>query len=139
MHKPLLFAAAALAISFTGCQTTKLPNRFAKADTNKDGRLTSHEASDFVVIGVFEALDRNKDGKLSLSECAVEAAPATIRDFKKRDANKDGYVTHEEAITYGRKYGVVTSAFKKADKNKDGFLTRQEITAFSGSKEGAPN
>jgi Ca2+-binding EF-hand superfamily protein len=129
----------AAAILFTGCHSTGTVDRFAKADTNKDGKLSANEASDYVVIGVFESLDVNKDGKLSLSECAVEAAPSTVKDFQKRDLNKDGVVTREEAIDYGRKHGLVTKAFVVADKNKDGYLTREEVKAYYGSREGSPN
>jgi len=139
MFKPLILPVAALVLLATGCQSTGSRDRFAKADSNKDGKLTSSEASDFVVIGVFESLDSNGDGKLSLSECAVEGAPATVKDFQKRDANNDGIVTREEAIVYGRKKGLVQKTFPAADTNKDGFLSRKEIATYYGSKEGAPN
>lgn len=141
MMKPALSLAFALttALVFSACQSNGSGDRFAKADANKDGRLTSDEASDFIVIGVFESLDTNKDGRLSLSECAVEGAPATVKDFSKRDLNKDGAVTREEAIAYGRKKGMVQTAFPNADKNKDGYLSRQEVAGYYGSKEGNPN
>ncbi|MFZ4774413.1 MAG: EF-hand domain-containing protein [Terrimicrobiaceae bacterium] len=136
--KRLLLAASALATVFisTGCQTTGTTDRFAKADSNKDGKLTSDEASDYIVIGIFESLDANKDGKLSLSECAVETNAVAVKDFHKRDLNKDGTVTREEAIAYGRKKGMVAKAFPKADKNQDGSLSRAEVNSFYGSKEG---
>ena len=131
MFLPLALAAAFVS---AGCQTAG--DRFAKADKNKDGKLTSDEASDYVVISVFESLDANKDGVLALSECAVEGAPATVKDFQKRDLNKDGKVTREEAIQYGRTKGNVKKAFPQADKNKDGYLTRKEVREFYASKIG---
>lgn len=139
MFKPLILPAAALVLLATGCQSTGPSDRFSKADANKDGKLTSNEASDFVVIGVFESLDSNGDGKLSLSECAVEGAPATVKDFQKRDANNDGIVTREEAIVYGRTKGLFHKVFPAADKNNDGYLSRKEVTSYYGSKEGNPN
>ena len=147
MMKPLLLSVVALALAATGCQSTgskccrtKAPvDRFAQADANKDGKLSPNEASDYYVIAVFASLDANKDGKLSLSECAVDGAPATVKNFKKRDLNHDGYVTLQEAITYARKHGLVVKEFAKADKNHDGYLSRQEVVAFYGSKEGKPN
>lgn len=144
MNKLALLPAAAVALLAAGCQTTgshaaKTPDRFAEADVNKDGKLSRNEASDYVLLGVFECLDVNKDGKLSLSECAVEGAPATVKDFRKRDLNKDGFVTRQEALAYARKHGLVVKEFSKADKNHDGYLTREEIIAFYGSREGRPN
>ena len=139
MNKILLLPVVALALLAAGCRTTGSQDRFAKADANKDGKLTSDEASDFIVLGVFESLDKNKDGKLSLSECAVEGAPATVKNFRKRDLNKDGYVTRQEAVAYARKHGLVQKEFATADKNRDGSLTYEEVIAFYGSKEGNPN
>lgn len=139
MMKRLLLPVAALALASVGCQSTGSVDRFAKADTNKDGKLSSDEASDYIVIGVFESLDTNKDGKLSLSECAVEGAPERVSNFNKRDLNKDGVVTREEAIAYGRKHGMVKKDFAKADKNHDGYLTREEVICYYGSKEGSPH
>ncbi|TSA33401.1 MAG: hypothetical protein D4R65_07850 [Verrucomicrobiaceae bacterium] len=134
--KKILLAVAAIALASTGCQSTGSCDRFAKADANKDGKLTLDEANEYIVIGVFESLDTNKDGKLSLSECAVEGAPETVKDFQKRDLNKDGTVTREEAVAYGRKHGMVRKAFPKADKNHDNSLSREEVNSFYGSKEG---
>lgn len=139
MNKSLLLTVVALALLAAGCRTTGSQDRFAKADANKDGKLTSDEASDYLVIGVFESLDKNKDGKLALSECAVEGAPATVKNFRKRDLNKDGYVTRQEAVAYARKHGLVQKEFAIADKNHDGYLTYAEVIAFYGSKEGKPN
>lgn len=138
MIKPLILPVLALALAATGCRTTGSTgstDHFSKADANKDGQLTSDEASDFIVIGVFEALDRNADGKLSLSECAVDGVAVPTKDFQKRDTNKDGVITRQEAIDYGRKHGVVKQEFSKADTNKDGKLSRAEVTAFYGARE----
>ena len=134
--KMLLPFAVTAVLAAAGCQSTGQADRFAKADSNKDGKLSSNEASDYIVLGVFESLDVNKDGTLSLSECAVEGAPATVKDFQKRDLNKDGKVTKEEAMAYGRKKGLVKMAFPKADKNQDGALSREEVNSFYASKEG---
>jgi len=136
--KSLLLAACAFlsVFIFTGCQTSGTTDRFCEADVNKDGKLTSDEASDYIVIGVFESLDANKDGKLSLSECAVETDAVGVKDFHKRDLNKDGTVTRQEAIAYSRKKGIVAKVFPQADKNHDAALSREEVTSFYGSKEG---
>ena len=56
--------------------------------------------------------------------------PTRSADFKKRDANNDGIVTMEEAITYGRASGVVNEIMREADTNHDGALSRAEVTGL---------
>ncbi len=134
-------AAAASLLALTGCRSTAPqtpPSRFAQADKNKDGKLSVDEANEFIVIGLFDSLDKNKDGKLVLTECAVESAPATVTKFRSRDTNKDGALTKDEALQYGRTKGIASKAFPKADKNQDGSLCPAEVTAFYGDKEGSP-
>jgi len=134
-------AAAASLLALTGCRSTAPqtpPSRFAQADKNKDCKLSVDEANEFIVIGLFESLDRNKDGKLVLAECAVEGAPVTVTKFRRRDTNKDGSITKDEALQYGRTKGIASKAFPKADKNQDGALSTAEVTEFYGDKEGSP-
>ena len=112
--------------------------RFDRADLNKDGKLSFDEANEYLVLGVFDALDKNHDGKLTYSECVVKGAPATVKWFVLRDANKDGVITKQEAIVYERNHGQAKKIFSKIDKNKDGYLSRQEVISFYGDKEGSP-
>ena len=65
--------------------------------------------------------------------------PSRAADFKKRDANHDGVVTLQEAMAYGRKYGVVNKIMVEADTNHDGYLERSEVKAYYASREGPAN
>lgn len=134
----LVFAAAL----FAGCQTTDQPSgrdRFNKVDTNKDGKLSQAEASDYIVTKVFEARDKNGDGKMTWEEWHVEGDNSSKTKFAARDTNKDGVVSLDEALTYGRKSGIAKEAFHKADTNKDGYLSYEEARAYYGQKEGRPD
>jgi Ca2+-binding EF-hand superfamily protein len=136
-----LLVAAALSV-FTACQTTApkaAVGRFEKVDTNKDGKLSRAECSDYVVTKTFEGRDKNHDGKLTYAEWQVEGVEGAKARFVARDANKDGVVTLEEALAYGRKHSASEKAFTEADTNKDGFLSLSEAQAYYGSKEGPPN
>jgi len=117
---------------------TAKPDGFSQADTNKDGKLSRDEASDYLVIEIFISRDANHDGRMTLKEW-VGGDPTRSADFKKRDANNDGIVTMEEAIAYGRKHGVVNQIMKEADTNHDGFLSREEVKAYYASREGPAN
>jgi Ca2+-binding EF-hand superfamily protein len=109
-------------------------SRFNAADTNHDGKLSRDEASDFLVGEIFDSRDANHDGKMTEKEW-TGGDPARLEDFKKRDANHDGIVTKEEALAYGRKYGVTKQIFEEADKNHDGYLSRAEAQTYYASRE----
>jgi hypothetical protein len=103
--------------------------RFNAADTNHDGKLSPDEASDFLVGEIFDLRDANHDGKMTEKEW-TGGDPARLEEFKKRDTNHDGIVTKEEALAYGRKYGITKKLFEEADENHDGYLSRAEAQTY---------
>ena len=114
---------------FAGCQTTQTQpgtTRFDKADTNKDGKLSRAEATDYFVTDLFESRDTNHDKKLTWQEWNVPGADVSKARFDSRDTNKDGVISLDEALVAGRKDSYFAKAFVAADTNKDGFVTKQE-------------
>jgi hypothetical protein len=134
------FAALLALLALCGCTANNKPqsgvtgqtgtDAFAAADNNHDGKLSTGEASDFVVYKVFEVCDSNHDGRLTLAEW-TRGDPGRVNDFENRDANSDDVVTLEEAIVYGRRHGGGVSLMRKADKNRDGKLDRAEIQGLN--------
>ena len=111
--------------------------QFDRADTNHDGKLSLDEANAFLVNRTFDALDTNHDGRLSAAE-ATGADSGAMPDFKKRDANHDGFVTREEALAYGRKHGMAKKLMEEADTDHDGKLSWEEVKAYYADREGPP-
>jgi Ca2+-binding EF-hand superfamily protein len=144
MMKSIFLPLTALCIALTGLQARagQPPDRFAKADTNHDGKLSLDEVNYFLVVTIFESRDANHDGKITLQEWVVKGDPsdekAQEKQFRERDANHDGVVTVQEALAYGKKKGMAVIMMKKADTNKDGFLSRKEVAAYYASTEGPP-
>lgn len=126
-----------------------IKDRFAKADTDKDGFLSTAEiqANRKAVRAErrntrFAALDANKDGSISRDEFdSPPAAGAGKRGMRggwrgrgamadgrgkggvRRDANGDGKISLAEALARP------LERFDMADANKDGTLTPEERTA----------
>ncbi len=123
------------------CQSTPpvddtFQQRFTRADANQDGKLSREEVSDFTVHNVFAARDTNKDGKLSLLEWSPDKDPTEVAGFKKQDHNKDGFLSLDEALQWGRTnqgWGEIMTA---ADRDGDGFISPAEAKAYIASKEG---
>jgi hypothetical protein len=137
-----LFAAfVALSFAFvpSPASAAKTPDRFAKADTDHDGKLSLDELNIYLITGVFESRDKNRDKKMTLKEWAVAGDEANTKLFHDRDANRDGVVALAEALAYGRKKGTARKIFAEADTNKDRFLSRAEVAAFYAKREGPPN
>ena len=132
-------------VTLTGCATKSTqststgaagPDRFAKADTNHDGKLSQTEASDYFVTIIFESRDLNHDGNLTWEEWHVPGAKDNKARFESADTNKDGSLTLEEALVFGREQGVYKKQFQQADTNHDGYVTREEAVAYSGKVQG---
>jgi hypothetical protein len=137
---PLCTIAVALAV-LSSCQTTtEAPtvDRFAQADANHDGKLSPDEGSNYFVGIIFLSCDLNKDGKLTWEEWNVPGSGRTKAKFDEADADKDGSLSMDEALAYGRKRGAFQKEFNAADTNHDGYVTREEAQAFYASTEGPP-
>ena len=139
MHR--LSSALAALLLLNACQTTapveeSLEARFHRADTNKDGKLSREEASDFYVRNVFDSRDENHDGKLTTTEWWPGDDAAQRAMFDRCDTNQDGVVTLAEGLAWGRTNQGWGGLMMEADTNGDGFITLAEASAFLGSKEG---
>jgi Ca2+-binding EF-hand superfamily protein len=144
----LVILPAGLAFFISGCATNKNlqpaaatpatgQGGFELADTNHDGKLSRAEANDFLVGEIFDAIDTDHDGRVTRTEWSAGHA-RSMAELKKRDANRDGVITRNEALDYGRTHGVANKAFREADKNHDGALDRAEVQAYYASREGTP-
>jgi hypothetical protein len=134
----LTLVGCATSSSQTGSTTGEAPDRFAQADKNHDGKLGRDEASDYFVGQIFASRDLNHDGKLTWAEWNVPGADRSKAKFNAADKDKDGSLSLEEALAYGRKGHAFEKEFKAADTNHDGFVTREEAQAFQASTEGPP-
>jgi Ca2+-binding EF-hand superfamily protein len=133
---PLCRAAAAMAaFGLLACQSSTPPDRFAQADRDSNGSLSSAEVNDYLVGGIFEARDTNRDGIITKAEWNPQMDAAEAREFEKRDANRDGVVTRAEAVAYAERTGVFAADIRAADANKDGVISRDEARAYYASKE----
>jgi hypothetical protein len=138
MQTSRLFLFAAGALALPSCQTTPPaePDRFALADTNKDGLLSGTEVSNYFVANIFTERDTNNDGFITKAEWNPEMPAAEAKLFAARDANNDGKISLAEAEAYALKAGTYTGVVKEADTNKDGAISREEAKAYYASKEG---
>jgi len=139
----LALCAIAVALAMlSSCQTstTEAPavDRFAQADANHDGKLSPDEGSNYFVAVIFLSSDQNKDGKVTWEEWNVPGSGRTKAKFDQADTNKDGSLSMDEALAYGRKRNAFKKEFDAADTNHDGYVTREEAQAFYGSTEGPP-
>jgi Ca2+-binding EF-hand superfamily protein len=132
-------ALAITASILAACQTTAPPpNQFAQADENHDKSLSLDEANGYLVTEIFSSRDANKDGKLTREEWGGSGDASQEKMLRERDTDKDGVVTIDEALAYGRKKGMAKKFMTAADKNKDGQLSQEEVQSYYGSREGPP-
>lgn len=138
--RPLLALFAATLAGLAGCASDTAAlgtaprvaithDDFALADANHDGRLSRHEANNYLVFVVFTAADHDADGRLNLPEW-THNDPTQLTAFRQCDANNDGTVTLSEAIAFSLRGKAALALMRQADRNRDGKLNRAEIDAY---------
>ena len=82
----------------------------------------------------FTALDTNKDGVLSTAEATPPPTPGSMmsagRGMERADANHDGNVTLDEY------HAMTAGMFARMDANHDGTVTPEELQAMRGMMRG---
>ena len=124
-----------------------IDNRFAAADTNKDGGVAKGELVILQqkelqqakagltqqLMGRFKQLDTNKDGALSPQEFAAIAPPVRTAEtpdqlLKALDSNGDGKISADEFRA------PQIAKFNKVDANRDGIATPDEMRRAATGK-----
>lgn len=130
--KTVLFLATLTSL-FVGCATKPtapmtFEERFRKADTNHDGRVSRSEFGYLMLDEAFAIYDKNKNGVVTLKEFV--ASGGSKEAFAMIDKNGNGKITIEELKL--SKVGVDTMQvrFYEADVNKDGYITFAEALRY---------
>jgi len=101
-------------------KATKTKKAFAKIDVDKNDRISLEEWM-ISAESSFNKLDSDKDGFIAGPE--IKTAKKWRRNkMLQHDVDKDGKISREEFT------GSREGTFKKRDKNKDGFVTEAEMT-----------
>jgi hypothetical protein len=103
------------------------PRSFARADVDKDGKLTLTELTPFSQRNILR-LDQNGDQAISRAEIEaklMQSMQARItRMVDNMDTDKNGTITQAELD------GLLKIKFTKADSNGDGALSLEEAQAY---------
>ncbi len=134
--KLLLFPVLASVLAFAGCASTSpkaastaaFKAKFAKADTNNDGKVTRQEFGYSMIEEAFRMFDTNKNGVITLEEFV--ASGGSPESFKKIDRNGNGVITLDEAKSAKVTMDAMTINFYAADADKDGYVTLGEALAY---------
>jgi hypothetical protein len=139
---PVRLVAVVAAVLATGAAAAQ-DNRFARADTDRNGVLSRAEV-DRGLPGIaprFNEVDRNRDGNLSPDELRTWSASRKAADrngeggfaghFRRADVNSDGALTRAEADKALPRLGT---KFDRIDANGDGKLTQDELRRYFDSK-----
>lgn len=117
---------------------------FAKADANRDGKLTLEEALAIdpnqkeLFRRLFTAIDADEDDVATFEEVRAflkelrKAMKDSEEKFNAMDLNADGRLTIDEATAgkTDKDLTAVETDFKKADSNSDGFVDKAEFNGF---------
>lgn len=123
----VIAAVAALSLA-GGCSSA---HNFARADVDKDGKLSKDEMEKVLLSAVFEAGDVNDDSKIDLAEYRTVDPEYPEARFKARDINHDGSVTPQELLEYADRTDSLDDLIAMMDTDNDGYVTPTEAKAFN--------
>ncbi|WP_228076570.1 EF-hand domain-containing protein [Novilysobacter ciconiae] len=114
--------------------------RYIALDSNGDGRISKLEAEGSRLAERFAGIDTNKDGYLVRSELLADAARRRAeftrkaderfdRRFKQADSNGDGRLSRAE---YEAAWPGNEKVFAFLDEDRDGYLTRADLAPRRG-------
>lgn len=147
MFKHALLAAVAASIFLTGCSTmcttvckTKQPaptpaQRFAKADTDNNGRVTRDQFIDLMIEKAFTLYDKNGNGYVT--EAEYVAGGGTAAAFRKINTSGTGKATLAEAKASKMIRDTMVVPFDEADVNNNGSVTLAEYEAYLVKRDAA--
>src|SRR5262245_36625123 len=136
--RALAVVATVLACGLVGAQD----NRFARADTDRNGVLSRAEVERGLpgMAPHFDEIDRNRDGNLSPEELRAWSASGKggkrkgeggfAEHFRRADTNGDGALTRAEVDKALPRLGA---KFDRIDANHDGKLTPDELRKYFDS------
>lgn len=101
-----------------------------KADSNKDGKISTEELNQALVKAVFEAADENRNGSVTFEEWKLIFPEASKTEFHDTDLGKSGSFTLVEAFAYCEKQKTFDQLVKKIDSNGDGVIDKEEAGVF---------
>jgi Ca2+-binding EF-hand superfamily protein len=123
----LIAAVAALSLA-GGCSSA---HNFARADVDKDGKLSKDEMEKVLLSAVFESGDIDEDGQITLAEYRTVDPKYPTARFKARDIDGNGSVTPQELLEYAHRNDSLDDLIAIMDTDNDGYVTPAEAKAFN--------
>lgn len=130
-----LCSAGVMLVAAMALSSCKPSNPFAKADTNKDDKVSQTEFNRYILEEIYSAADSDGNSKITFKEWKAANPDVKKSKFKLPDDNSDGAVTPQELQKYYEEEGKLTDLFKQIDSNKDGFLSHPEVDAYMSKVE----
>lgn len=122
MKKIIILILLFIVVLFLTWNVYAEPDAFNKADTNKDGVITTKEY-EAAVKSKFREYDTNKDGRIGANEFAAKGHPDAPKEFKFMDRNSDGFVSADEF------YKAALQRRDQFDFNRDATISKEEYNS----------
>lgn len=123
--------SALFAVALTFVASAAFAQPAGNPDANGDGRVSLPEFQTFSLTRNLARADTNRDGRVSKAEAAASAGPqgAMINlVWGRMDTNRDDFLTRPELDAMSAR------SFQRADTNRDGTLDAAELAALRGNR-----
>ncbi len=108
-----------------------------KADTNKDGKISTDELNRALITAVFRAADANGNGSITFEEWQKVFPQVTKKKFMDTIPGDSEQFTLEESLAYCKTHKTFDKLVNRIDSNGDGIIEKAEAEKFQQAMQKA--
>ena len=129
-RKKMLITSCTALAGATALLASSCSSAMKQADTNKDGKISTDELNEALVIAVFGAADANGNGSVTYEEWQKVFPEVTKKKFLDAVPSDSEQITLEESLAYCKKHKTFDKLLNRIDSNGNGIIDKAEAEKF---------
>ena len=129
-RKKILITSCAALAGATALLASSCSSAMKRADTNKDGKISTDELNEALVTAVFGAADANGNGSVTYEEWQKVFPEVTKKKFMDTLPGDSDEFNLGDSLTHCKKHKTFDKLVNRIDSNGDGIIDKTEADKF---------